>query len=1096
MPRFRRCRPELFVCFLILFSPIAGVAQESGFVGTVTDSSGAVLPGATVIAKNVNSGETRQVTSNDVGQYAIPNVQPGSYQVSGAKDGFQRKLVDQVTLEVQSVRTIDLVLSPGVASEQVNVTASATPLQTTESSVSTEFETKLVAELPLNGRDFLQLQLLAPGTTLAPSGTFKAVQIASQNRDIGGGNFSVNGMRDVYNDYIIDGISFKDWMHGTNGMNPSVDAIQEFRLQTSNYSAEFGANAGGMVNMVTKSGSNQIHGNLFEFLRNDKFDATDYFTPAGRRKPPLRRNQFGGTVGGPIRRNETFFFFSYEGFREQSSTTLFNNFPTLPMRSGDFSELLNLPTPIVIHDPATGIPYPNNVIPNADLLAVMPGYLSKYIPLPNRPGLVNNYVVPGTHRNDVNQYIGRVDHQIKPNIQLNGHYIWSKISDNPPTTIPIFSSSQDNNDQNATLHLTDTANSQTVFDLQVGWNSFKQFAHTGLQNTTPDIASDVLGIHGVATDPRASGTPSFITPGFGTLGGGGGPRQWFSERYEYQGSVSLVRGKHLIRAGFHTVRHHETFQEIIIPNGEEVFDGTISGYSMADMLLGIPSEFVLSPELFNPLYRPWELMPWVQDDWRVTPKLTINLGLRYEYRPWPVSKNNTIANIVLPPGGGQASVVVAAPCKPGGVSPCETSLPTSVAPNRSTLDGTDKNNFAPRVGFAYRVGNSDRTVVRGAYGIFYQAEPFNQFIFLSINPPFVSYYDKFINKSNYQTTWDFYHPTAGLPPGGVQYTYIPANSRTPYLQAWNFGIQHDFGDGFVLNTTYVGNKDTKLWARTWPNQPRPGPGNIDSRRPYTDVSTINGNEAIGNANYNGWQTRLDKRFSQGLSILAGYTWSKAITDTQTAETGAFVPDLQDNNNRRANRGLTASDTRNRFTMSTVYELPFGNKRRYLPDVRGVVGKIVSGWQIGAIATFQSGQPTTATLAFDNSNTGDGAKLPNLVGNPNNGPKTVNDFFNTSAFALPPQYTFGNEGIDVINGPDIRDVDISLVKNTPIWEQGNLQFRCEAFNVANHPIWAQPHTTFGTPQFGEITSTRLANREIQFALKLSFLYGYYGGRRGR
>ena len=466
---------------------------------------------------------------------------------------------------------------------------------------------------------------------------------------------------------------------------------------------------------------------------------------------------------------------------------------------------------------------------------------------------------------------------------------------------------------------------------------------------------------------------------------------------------------------------------------------------MADMLLGIPANFQLSPQLFDPQFRQWEIMPWVQDDWRVTPKLTINLGLRYEWRPWPVSKENTISNIILPPGGGQASLVLSGSVRTGRDSRLRQH-PSYLAFTHTQHDCQYRQeNFAPRIGFAYRLGDSGRTVMRGAYGMFYQAEPFNQFVFLSINPPFVSYYNRFINTSNFQN-WDWFHPTAGLPPGGVQFTYIPSDSSTPYLQAWNFGVQHDFGAGFVLDTTYVGNKDTKLWARTWPNQPRPGPGDIDSRRPYTNVSTIAGDEPIGNANYNGLQMRLDKRFSQGLSILAGYTYAKAITDTQGAETGAFVPDLQDNNNRRANRGLTASDTRHRFTMSALYELPFGNKKQYLADANSVVRTIVSGWQLAGIATFQTGQPLTATLPFDNSNVGEGAKLPNLIGNPNNGPKTVDEFFNTAAFAAPPQFTFGNEGIDVITGPGIKDVDLSLVKNTPIGERMNLQFRCEAFNA--------------------------------------------------
>jgi len=1075
------------VLLLVVALPLALVAQQSGIVGTVTDSSGAVLAGVAVTARNVNTGEARETTSNDVGQFTMPNLQVGTYTVSAEKPGFQRKVVDQVKLEVQAVRTIDVMLPPGTVSEQVNVTAEATALQTNDSSVSTLLETKVVNEIPLNGRNFLQLQLLSPGVTMGPPSTFTAVQIASQNIAIGNGNVSVNGMRDVYNDYLLDGLSFKDWIHGTNGMNPSVDAIEEFRVQTSNYTAEFGANAGGLTNMVTKSGTNQFHGTVYEFVRNDLFDAANFFTDrAGEKKPPLRRNQFGATFGGPIRHGKTFFFGSYEGFREARTTTLFDTFPSAAMHTGDFSELLNLPTPIVIHDPFTGLPYPGNVIPPDKVLSVMPGYLDKYVPLPNRPGLANNFVIPGPHPNDSNQYLARVDHLLTSKLQLSGHYVYNGINDTPPTTNPNFFIKQNNKDQNATVHLTDTVSPSTILDVQFGYNLFKQFVNKNLANTTPNIARDILKINGVASDTRASDAPTFITPGFGTLGGFHfGPRQWFSERYETQASASLVRGKHFIRAGMHVVRHHETFPEIFIGNGLYVFDGSLTGYSMADMLIGIPQNFELSPELFDPQYRQWEITPWVQDDWRITPKLTLNLGLRYEWRPWPVSKTNSISNIVLPPGGGQASLVLAGPCTPDlPVRPCQSSLPSTIAANRSTLAGTDNNNFAPRIGFAYRLGNSDRTVVRGGYGIFYQPEPFNQFIFLSINPPFVSFYNRFNNSSNF-TGWDWFNPTAGQPPGGVQFTFIPSNARTPYLQAWNFGVQRDLGAGFVLDVTYVGNKDTKLWARTWPNQPPPGPGDIDSRRPYTNVSTVAGNQTLGNANYNGLQVRMDKRFSRGLSILAGYTWSKAITDTQGAETGAFVPDLQDNNNRRANRGLWAADTRHRFTFSSVYELPFGNKKRFFSGGNGVVEKVVSGWQFGAIFTYQSGQPLTVTLPFDNPNVGEGAKLPNLLHDPNHGPKTVEQFFDTSAFAVPPPFAFGNEGIGSVYGPSLTDTDLSLIKNTNISERVNLQFRFEAFNALNHPILGAPNTTFGTPLFGQVTGTRLDNREIQFALRLIF-----------
>jgi hypothetical protein len=1059
------------------------MAQQSRIIGTVTDQSGAVVPDVSVTAKNIATGETRQATSSSVGEYAIPNLAAGSYLVIADKQGFKRQVLEHVRLEVQAAQSVDFILRPGAESEQVTVTSTPPALQTTDSSVSTFFETKVVDEIPLNGRNFLQLQLLSPGVTMGGPGVWQAIQISALNTSIGGGNFSVGGAPDTYNDFLLDGLSFKETMDGINGLNPSVDAVQEFRLQSSNYSAEYGGSAGGLVNMITKSGTNNWHGTAYDFLRNDKFDAANYFTnQAGEPKTPLRRNQFGGTLGGPIKHDKTFFFFSYEGFRQQSTTTQFDNFPSAKMRTGDFSELLNLPTPIVIDDPSTGQPYPGNVIPANQVLSVMPDYLQKYIPLPNRPGFAQNYVVPGTDHNTTDQYIGKIDQTLTDKLRLSGRYVYNKINDIPPTTIPAFAGSQNSPDQNLELHLVDTISPTTILDLRAGWNSFKQFSINRLQNTKPDIASDILGIHGVATDPRASGAPFFLTVGFGTLSGGGGPRQWFSERYEYRGTLSLVRGKHLISAGLQAIRHHETFQEIILPNGLYVFDGTFTGYPMADMLLGIPTGYQLSPDLFNPLFREWEVMPWVEDDWRATSKLTLNLGLRYEWRPWPISQNNSISNLILPPGGGLASLVLAGPCIPNAVTKCESTLPTSISKTRSTFNGNPDKSFAPRIGFAYRLGNSGRTVIRGAYGIFFQPEPFNGLVNLSYNPPFVAYYDRFNNLSNFQS-WDWFHPTAGLPPGGIQFTQYPADSAVPYLQAWNFGLQHDLGSGFVLDASYVGNHDTHMWSYLYPNQPHPGPGDVDSRRPYPNVSTIISDQSNGDANYNGLQVRVEKRFSQGLSLLAGYTWSKALTDTQGSS--SFSPDIQNEYNRAANYGLWSADVRHRATITALYELPFGHGKTYLSGLNGLPGKMISGWQLSAIAQFQTGEPLTVTLPFDNPNVGEGAKYPNVIGDPNSASKTVSEFFNTAAFAVPPQYTFGDEGIGAVTGPGINDIDLSLIKNTNLSERTRLQFRVEAFNAANHLIMGPPNSIFGTPTFGQVTSTRLDNREVQLALRLEF-----------
>ncbi len=1080
----RLARPHAIAMLVLLGLPaVPAFAQESGVVGTVRDQTGAVIAGVDVTVTNVETNESRRATTDADGHYTIPNVRAAVYKLVAEKQGFQSYALDRLTLEVQLVRTLDVVLTVGAVTDQVNVVSTAAVLQTTQSSVGTLFETKVVNELPLNGRNFLQLQLLAPGVTMGRPGTFSVVQIAAQNTSIGGGNFSVNGTRDVYNDYLLDGVSFKDWIHGTNGMNPSVDAIQEFRTQTSNYSAEFGGNAGGLVNMVTRSGSNQLHGSAYEFVRNDAFDANNFFSnSAGLDKPPLRRNQFGGTVGGPVIKNKTFFFTSYEGFRERRDQTLIDTFPTQKMHHGDFSELLTLPSPVVIHDPGTGAAYPGNIIPQDQVLAVMPGYLDTYTPLPNRPGLVNNNAVQGSRRNSTDQYMVRGDHSFSNSTQFFARYAHNTIEDAPPTSNPNFFATQNNRNENLSATLTHTLSPTTILEARFGMNRFKQIVEQNRAFTTPNIAADVLQISGVATDPAASNAPAFSVPGYDGLSGApSSPRSWFSNRFEGQVNLSLVRGSHLLRAGVNVTYHRETFPEIIIPNGLYVFDGTFTGNSMADMLLGIPTQFLLSPELFDPQFRETDFLPWIQDDWRVSSKLTLNLGLRYERRPWPVSANNTLANIVLPPGGGDASVVLAGPCEPDPVRRCETTLPTSTAANRSTLGSTDNNNFAPRVGFAYKW--DEKTVVRGSYGVFYQPEPFNQFVFLSINPPFVSFYNKFVNTANYQS-WDWYHPTAGLPAGGIQFTYIPEDSVTPYLQAWSLGVERDLA-GNVVTVTYVGNKDSHLWARTWPNQPTPGPGDIDARRPYTNVSTIAGNEPIGSGSYNGLQVQVQRRYSHGLAFISAYTWSKAITDSQAAETGSFVPDLQDSHNRAANRGLAASDTRNRFTLSALYELPFGRGKAIGNDSGAIVSAIISGWQLGGILTLQSGQPLTVTLPTDTPNVGEGAKLPNRVGDPNTGAKTVGQFFNTAAFAQPDQYTFGDAGIGTVTGPSIKTVDLSLVRTMRLTDRVRLQFRCEAFNAFNHLVMGDPDTTFGTPQFGQVTSTRLDNRELQFALRLEF-----------
>jgi hypothetical protein len=1088
-------REVMAALWLMLAMASACFAQQAGIVGTVTDQTGAVVPGATVTARNLGTDQTRQTVTSASGEYSIPDLNIGVYQVVAEKKGFQRAVVDQVRLEVQSIRSVDLALQVGQVSQEVSVTAGATALQTTESDVGTVVENREVNEIPLNGRNFLQLQGLLPGVTSGRAGTWTVIHVDSQSLDIGGGNFTVNGTRDLYNDYLLDGISFREAITSVNGANPTVDAIQEFRTETSDYSAEFSGSVGGMVNLVTKSGTNAFHGSGFEFVRNEKLDAANFFTNAtGGLKTPLKRNQFGGTFGGPIQRNKTFFFASYEAFRERSGSTLIGTYPTPLMRQGDFSELLNLATPRTITDPLTSQPFAGNIInPSSRILSVWPGYLSTYIPLPNQPGILNNYVVTGHHEDNSTEVMARFDHQVSDKLSLSGHYLHSDVGDTPEAlNYPRMYTINGNHDENIMAHVAYTKSPTTVLDFRAGYNLFTYSDLSNWSGKTPYIARDVLHINQVTVpDLRASNPPGLGVSEMSGLGCAtcGGPRGEITERYQYLFSTYLIRGRHNIRFGATVSRFHDTFPERFIPNGSYSFTGAFTGYGFADMLLGVPASLAASPGIFDVQHRYWNVGPWLQDDFRVTSKLTFNLGVRYDLFQRPVAKHDQQGDIVLPEYAGLASEVLAGPCtvNVGDVKLCQTSLPTAPAATRA-LYGGSHHDIAPRVGFAYNLGGSGRTVLRGSFGMFFQPEPTNQAEFMTLNPPYDSYYTVYNSTVQQFQNFDFYNPITGQPPGGVQFTYIPQKFPDAYLMSWNLGVQRDLGGGTVLDLRYLGNTDTHMMARTWPNQPPPGPGPVDPRRPYTNVSTVAGDEPIGKSNYNGLQVKVEKRFAHGLSFLSGYTWSKALADSEGAESGAWeatgYSHLQNGHDLRSAWGLFSGDARNRFTLSLLYDLPVGHGKSYLSGANGVVDKLVSGWEVATITTFQSGQPLTAFLNFDNSNTGEGNKLPNRIADANGGPRTVAQFFNINAFVTPAPYTFGNGGQADFQGPGTNDIDLSFIKNTHIKERVNVQFRAELFNFANHLIMGDPNTTLGFG-FGQVTSTKIDSREIQLALHIIF-----------
>ena len=635
----------------------------------------------------------------------------------------------------------------------------------------------------------------------------------------------------------------------------------------------------------------------------------------------------------------------------------------------------------------------------------MPGYLDTYVPLPNRAGLVQNNVVQGSRQNDTDQYIGRVDHTFGNATQFFARYVHNAIENHSPTNNPNFFGSDTNRNGNLSTQLTHTFGSSLVFEARFGFNRFEQIVKQNRAFTSPNIAADILQISGVSTDPAASNAPAFIVPGYGGLSGApSSPRSWYSNRYDMSANISWVKGSHLIRAGGDIVYHRESFPEIIIPNGLYVFDGSFTGHSMADMLLGIPNTFLLSPELFDPKFRGTDFLPWIQDDWRITPKLTLNLGLRYEFRPWPVSANNTLANVVLPPGGGEASVVLSGPCVPAparaGVR--DVSADLDVCTGAAPLGPNDKNNFAPRLGFAYKA--SDKTVVRGAYGVFYQPE--------AVQPVRVPEHQSAVH----QLLQPVQQPEQ-LSDAGTGTTPRPdcrpeASSSPTFLR---FG--HAVSAGVESGRSARDRRQRHgRHLRRQQGQPSLGahvaePAGARARRHRLAASVHQRVHHRRQRTDRHWQLQRLCRSARsaatrtGLAYLASYTFAKALTDTQLAETGAFVPDLQDATTTAARIAACFPPTPVTGSPSaccTSCHSATASAGETAPPGSSTGSSADGSWVESGRS--RAGQPLTVTLPYDNPNVGEGAKLPDRIGDPNTGPKTVEKFFNTDAFAAPAQYT--------------------------------------------------------------------------------------------
>lgn len=1049
-----------FLSVPFLFTGWALGQGFSGMVGTVTDTSGAVVPGARITVEDIQTGVTTTEVTTSTGNYTIPQLPAGLYSVTATKQKFKTMVLHHIRLDVGRTTKVNFTLQIGSVSQKVTVVSQAPLLQTEQAQISTLITNKQIVSLPLNGRNYLQLNFLVPGVTPGVSGHSNYIL---GTRGESASTPSVNGMDPTANSYFVDGAPTQEVQDGSPAFEPSVDAIQQFRVQTSNFSARYGGEAAGQINLITKSGTNQFHGSLYDFLRNSAMDARSYFSPT---IPPLIMNQFGGTVGGPVLRNKTFFFFSYEGERLVDGATERGIVPTAAQRSGDFSSLLT--QNIQLQNPLTGQPFPDNQVP---VNPIITKFLNSYVPLPNASAAPINWEQNSAARIHHNQYIGRVDQVFSPRDRVFARYIFDGVDNTSAKFFPTDSYAVTGIGQNLAVGWTHTFSPRLLSTTILSYNRFSQDENNGRAGKV-DVLSQ-LGISGFCEAPGCWGQPSFDVTGFSGFGEHGsgqvvsGPRHWVDEIFNVGETFIYETGSHTIQFGFTGNQFRDSFQEAIYPRGIYSFQGQLTNpagtpsalTSFADFDLGYPRSILASITPFTPYWSYKEIAPWIQDNWRVTPNLTLNLGLRYDRYGRPMSRYNDFSNIDFSSNPPQLI----------------TSGEASKFGFPKTLVNSDNDNIGPRFGVAWNPMH--RFVFRGGYGIYYQRDINNTATDLAINLPFITQTDYILDASAVPT-FSLSDPLAGTLSKPLLVFAVDKHFRDGKIQQWNVSWQTQLSASTQATISYVGNTGDHLPRLYNINQAVTGPGSITSRLPFPTFGTINYYDSLAHTSYNSLQAEVQRRTSGGLSYLVGYTYAKCLSNSIESFSNIYDPGLQ--------YSLCPSNMSNRFVGSYIYALPFGRGRRFGHGVNPVLERVISGWQTSGILTLTEGYPFTVAMPGDWADVGTGTTTPILTGNPNlpRGKKTLDQYFNTAAFTAPPKGQFGNAKLDSVIGPGIINLDFGLARNFHLWQEKELELRGSAFNLFNHPNFARPGATVGTPTYGKITSAG-AGREIQVALKFLF-----------
>ena len=1052
------------VVFLLAAAAGALPAQtiDTAILGVVSDPTGAVVVGAEVTILQPATGFARTLKTSADGAYEVRYLLPGEYSVEVKATGFRSERRTGVVLQIGQQGRINFALQLGQVVETMEVVAEVPLMQTESAALGEVVSQERIINLPLNGRRFLDLAALTPGVTLRTSAQFSILK--------------ANGTRDTTMALSFDGVSATTNRWAFVAMFPSLDAIQEFKVQTGNYTAEYGGNAGANVNVQLRSGTNQLHGSLYEFLRNDKLDARNFFRPKQLSKDALRRNQFGAVVSGPAVQDRTFFMAGWESQRDVREAAGTNIVLTPEQRRGDFSA-----TSARITDPFSGDQFPGNIIPTSRLNPVSVNLANTYLPLPNQAGAVN-YAFLTQPTTNWDQALTRWDHRFRDKDQLSGHYMLQSYRRPLVGAIPVFRSESKYLNQNVAVQHVHTFSGTRLNEVRFGYHRGNRTATNPRKDT--DFKASDIGITGLnqggpdgrQLSQREAGFPSIGISGFLGLGESGGSDYDFTRTFQFVDNLSIFKGKHSLKMGADIQRRLSDANTINWPYGQITFTSDISGNAAAAFMQGFPRE-TLTPE-GQPVsaVRQWRTFYYFQDDWKVTPNLTLNLGLRYDLLGMPRDINGNTRTLRFD-------------LDPRGPILWPEDNRTSAAGKGTVADMwiNEHWHLAPRFGFAYRL--NDRTTVRGGYGIFTAVNQFDHVNVLQLNPPIAGSLTVINPNRNPVATIQNPVPRA-LYPSRPIYNMVsiePGRRHfNPYLQNWNLQVSRQLGRNDALEAGYVGTKATFLDSSQLNfNSPDPGPGDIQARRPYPEIARIRLVTSDGNSTYHALQTRFEHRFAHGLSLTAGYNWSHMLDDQQDETNGgrALAQDVR--NRGKAEKASSIFDIRQRLVVGYVWDIPFTS------GLKGPAQTVLGGWSLGGIITLQTGSPFRITQSADSQNNDSvGAARPNLVPGQNMKiPGSEQDpqrWFNTAAFANS-VFSYGNTPRNPLVGPGLKTFDLSVQKTfrMPYREGHQLLFRTEFFNASNTPQFSNPGASLGTGTFGRITGTAADNRQVQFGLRYAF-----------